>query len=50
MVNRDHITPEMNPDLTQIDNITVDSRIADDARNFLAAAQAIDASEHLISG
>ena len=50
LVNRDHITPEMNPDLTQIDNITVDSRIADDARNFLAAAQAIDASEHLISG
>lgn len=50
LVNRDNITPEMNPDLTQIDNITVDSRIADNARNFLAAAQAIDASEHLISG
>ncbi|WP_423214342.1 M15 family metallopeptidase [Streptococcus equinus] len=50
LVNRDNVTPEMNPDLTQIDNITVDSRIADNARNFLAAAQAIDASEHLISG
>ena len=50
LVNRDNVTPEMNPDLTQIDNITVDSRIADSARSFLAAAQAIDASEHLISG
>ncbi|SDP16331.1 D-alanyl-D-alanine carboxypeptidase [Streptococcus equinus] len=50
LVNRNHITPEMNPDLTQIDNITVDSRIADNVRSFLAAAQAIDANEHLISG
>ena len=40
----------MNPDLTQIDNIYVDSRITDNVRNFLAAAQAIDSSEHLISG
>lgn len=50
LVNRDHITAEMNPDLTQIDNIYVDSRIADNVRNFLAAAQAIDSNEHLISG
>lgn len=50
LVNRNHVTPEMNPDLTQIDNITVDSRIADNVRSFLAAAQAIDANEHLISG
>ena len=50
LVNRDNITAEMNPDLTQIDNIYVDSRIADNVRNFLAAAQAIDSSEHLISG
>lgn len=50
LVNRDNITAEMNPDLTQIDNIYVDSRIADNVRNFLAAAQAIDSSGHLISG
>lgn len=50
LVNRDNITAEMNPDLTQIDNIYVDSRITDNVRNFLAAAQAIDSSEHLISG
>lgn len=50
LVNRDNITAEMNPDLTQIDNIYVDSRIAVNVRNFLAAAQAIDSSEHLISG
>ncbi|WP_286784127.1 M15 family metallopeptidase [Streptococcus sp. UBA4344] len=50
LVNRNHVTPEMDPDLTQIDNITVDSRIADNVRSFLAAAQAINASEHLISG
>lgn len=50
LVNRNHITPEMNPDLTQIDNIYVDSRIADNVRDFLKAAQAIDSNEHLISG
>ena len=50
LVNRDNITAEMNPDLTQIDNIYVDSRIADNVRNFLTAAQTIDGNEHLISG
>ena len=50
LVNRDHITAEMNPDLTDINSISVDSRIAEKTREFLAAAQAIDASEHLISG
>lgn len=34
LVNRDNITAEMNPDLTQIDNIYVDSRITDNVRNF----------------
>lgn len=50
LVNRDNMKPEMNPDLVQIDNISVDARIADNVSQFLQAAQAIDASEHLISG
>ncbi|KXT75727.1 D-alanyl-D-alanine carboxypeptidase family protein [Streptococcus sp. DD12] len=50
LVNRDHITSEMNPELTEIDGISVDSRIAQNVRDFLAAAQAIAPEEHLISG
>lgn len=50
VVNRDNITKELNPDLAVIDNIKVDSRIADNVKEFLAAAQKIDSSEHLISG
>ncbi|MGT2925308.1 M15 family metallopeptidase [Streptococcus caviae] len=50
LVNRDHKKAEMNPDLTEINGISVDSRIAENTRGFLAAAQKIDASEHLISG
>lgn len=50
LVNRDHITAEMNPDLADINGISVDSRIAENTRNFLAAAQKVDAGEHLISG
>lgn len=50
MVNRDHITAEMNPDVTDIDGVKVNSRIAENTRKFLAAAQEIDSSEHLISG
>ncbi|GFH39678.1 M15 family metallopeptidase [Lactococcus insecticola] len=50
LVNRTHIKEEMNPDLTQIGSIYVDSRIAKNVTQFLAAAQAIDPSEHLISG
>ena len=50
VVNRDNITKELNPDLTTIDNIKVDSRIADNVKEFLAAAQKIDSKEHLISG
>lgn len=38
LVNRDNITAEMNPDLTQIDNIYVDSRIADNVRNFFGSS------------
>lgn len=50
LVNRDNITAEMNPSLTDVSGISVDSRISDKVSQFLAAAQAIDASEHLISG
>ncbi|WP_019785302.1 M15 family metallopeptidase [Streptococcus sobrinus] len=50
VVNRGNITKELNPDLTTIDNIKVDSRIADNVKEFLAAAQKIDSKEHLISG
>ncbi|MBM7643273.1 M15 family metallopeptidase [Streptococcus loxodontisalivarius] len=50
LVNRDHITAEMNPEVTEVSGIYVDSRIASNVEEFLAAAQAIDSSEHLISG
>ena len=50
LVNRDHPKEEMSPDVVQIDNIWVDSRIADATEQFLAAAQAINPAEHLISG
>ena len=50
LVNRDHTASEMNPDVTTIDGVAVDSRIASATRQFLAVAQAIDSSEHLISG
>lgn len=50
LVNREHITAEMNPQLTEVGGIQVDSRIAQNVQDFLAAAQAIDAQEHLISG
>lgn len=50
LVNREHAKEEMNPELTQIGNISVDSRIAQAAQEFLAAAQAINPAEHFISG
>ncbi|MBY5033491.1 D-alanyl-D-alanine carboxypeptidase family protein [Streptococcus gallolyticus] len=50
LVNRDHIHAEMNPQLTEVAGISVDSRIAENVQSFLAAAQAIDPNEHLISG
>lgn len=50
LVNREHPKEEMNPDLVQLDNIWVDSRIAQAATDFLAAAQAINPAEHFISG
>ncbi|MGT2832213.1 M15 family metallopeptidase [Streptococcus halotolerans] len=50
LVNRDHITPELNPDLETVENITVDKRIAENVRAFLKAAQEVDPAFHLISG
>ncbi|MCK1242338.1 D-alanyl-D-alanine carboxypeptidase family protein [Streptococcus uberis] len=50
LVNRDHPKEEMNPELVDINGISVDKRIADATAEFLAAAQAVNAQEHLISG
>ena len=50
LVNREHPKEELSPDVVQIDNIWVDARIADATEQFLAAAQAINPAEHLISG
>lgn len=50
LVNRDNITEELNPEVTEIEGIPVDSRIAENVLNFLAAARTIDANEYLISG
>ena len=50
LVNRDNQQEEKTPDLTQIGEVQVDSRIAENTRQFLAAAQAIAPEETLISG
>ena len=50
LVNRSHLQEESHPKLTQIDDIQVDSRIAENTRQFLAAARAIAPEETLISG
>ncbi|MBM7635938.1 M15 family metallopeptidase [Streptococcus saliviloxodontae] len=50
LVNRDHVTEELSPSLAEVNGISVDARIETAVQEFLAAAQAIDASEHLISG
>lgn len=50
LVNREHVTPELNPELTTVGTVQVDSRIAQDVSDFLMAAQAIDPAFHLISG
>lgn len=50
LVNRDNITEELDPELATVDNIQVDARIEENVINFLAAAQEVDPSEHLISG
>ncbi|HES4263367.1 TPA: D-alanyl-D-alanine carboxypeptidase family protein [Streptococcus pyogenes] len=50
LVNRDHMTEELSPELVGINGISVDKRIEQATSDFLAAAQAIDPQEHLISG
>lgn len=50
LINRSHLQEEFHPKLTQIDDIQVDSRIAENTRQFLAAARAIAPEETLISG
>ena len=50
LVNRDNQQEEKTPNLTQIGEVQVDSRIAENTRHFLAAAQAIAPEETLISG
>lgn len=50
LINRSHLQEESHPKLTQIDDIQVDSRIAENTRQFLDAARAIAPGETLISG
>lgn len=50
LVNRENRVEELNPELAQVENITVDHRIADATINFLAAARELDANFHPISG
>lgn len=50
LVNREHPTEELSPELAVVGNVYVDARIAEATEQFLAAAQEIDPAEHLISG
>ena len=50
LVNRDNQQEEKTPSLTRIGEVQVDSRIAENTRHFLAAAQTIAPEETLISG
>ena len=50
LVNRYNLQEEKTPSLTQVGEIRVDSRIAENTRQFLAAAQTIAPGEILISG
>ncbi len=50
LVNRDHMTEELSPELVDVNGVSVDKRIEQATADFLAAAQAIDPQEHLISG
>ena len=50
LVNRENVKPELNPQLTDVDAIKVDSRIVDPTRQFLEAARKIAPQETLISG
>lgn len=50
LVNREHPKEELNPKLSQVENIQVDSRIAKATQQFLEAARKIDPEEALNSG
>lgn len=50
LINRSHLQEESHPRLSQIDDIEVDRRIAENTRQFLDAARAIAPGETLISG
>ena len=50
LVNRDNKSKELNPEIADVDGVSVDARIAKKVKEFLAAAQEIDPSYHLISG
>lgn len=50
LINRSHLQEESHPRLSQIDDIQVDSRIAENTRQFLAAARTVAPGETLISG
>ena len=50
LVNRDNKLAELNPQLVDVEEIKVDSRIAEPTQQFLAAARAIAPEESLISG
>jgi D-alanyl-D-alanine carboxypeptidase len=50
LVNRDHVMPELNPPLTNVGGVPLNSKITTQAAAFLAAAQKISPAEHFISG
>lgn len=50
LVNRDNKLAELNPQLADVEEIKVDSRIAEQTKQFLAAARAVAPEESLISG
>lgn len=50
LINRNHLQEENTPALTQIDDVQVDSRIAENTRQFLEEARTIVPEEVLISG
>ena len=50
LVNRDNKSKELNPELANVYGVSVDARIAKNVEEFLATAQEINPSYHLISG
>lgn len=50
LVNPYNVKEELKPDLTEVNGIQVDSRIAEATQNFLAAAQVIDPGQNLVLG